>query len=171
MRWGCYGPKPIIMERHGARTILTHIICTTCQYVWATSVYIHREVSLFFFSISISYQSSQLNKTQQLNQNAKPLLVHLSFRSFQVVNVVKINVNFLGRHLRNPGYLPGVFKQKVFLRSRFKVFLVEKIKVFLVEKIAVQCREELGTRIFCRPRRPSRRKSAALPAFWFPPLF
>ena len=120
---------------------------------------------IVFFSISISYQSSQLNKTQQLNQNAEPLLVLLSFRSFQVVNVVKINVNFLGRHLRNPGYLPGVFKQKVFLRSRFKVFLVEKIKVFLVERIVVQCREELGTRIFCRPRRPSRHKSAALPAF------
>ena len=170
MRWGCHGPKPIIMERHGARTILTHIICTTCQYVWATSVYIQTEVSLFHCFL-FYFNFSPISTFQQLNQNAKPLLVLLSFRSFQVVNVVKINVNFLGRHLRNPGYLPGVFKQKVFLRSRFKVFLVEKIKVFLVEKIVVQCREELGTRIFCRPRRPSRRKSAALPAFWFPPLF
>ena len=167
MRWGWHGPKPIIMERHGARTILTHIICTTCQYVWATSVYIQTEVSLF-----LSLFEFLTNLHISTNQsNAKPLLVLLSFRSFQVVNVVKINVNFLGRHLRNLGYLPGVFKQKVFLRSRFEVFLVEKIKVFLVERIVVQCREELGTRIFCRPRRPSRRKSAALPAFWFPPCF
>ena len=85
---------------------------------------------IVFFSISISYQSSQLNKTQQLNQNAKPLLVLLSFRSFQVVNVVKINVNFLGRHLRNPEYLPGVFKQKVFLRSKFEVFWLRRLKYF-----------------------------------------
>ena len=118
-------------------------------------------ISLFPFLFQF-LTNLHISTTQSI---AKPLLVLLSFRSFQVVNVVKINVNFLGRHLRNPGYLPGVFKQKVFLRSRFKVFLVEKIKVFLVERIFVQCREELGTRIFCRPRRPSRRKSAALPAF------
>ena len=97
-------------------------------------------ISLFPFLFQF-LTNLHISTTQSI---AKPLLVLLSFRSFQVVNVVKTNVKFLGRHLRNPGYLPGVFKQKVFLRSRFKVFLVEKIKVFLVERIVSNVGKSLG---------------------------
>ena len=166
MRWGWHGPKPIIMERHGARTILTHIICTTCQYVWATSVYIQTEVSLF---LSLFQFLTNLH-ISTIESNAKPLLVLLSFRSFQVVNVVKIHVNFLGRHLRNPGYLPGVFKQKVFLRSKLKVFLVEKIKYFWRRRLLSNVGKSLG---------PGSSADLAgqvgarccFAAFWFPPLF
>ena len=97
-------------------------------------------ISLFPFLFQF-LTNLHISKTQSI---AKPLLVLLSFRSFQVVNVVKIHVNFLGRHLRNPGYLPGVFKQKVFLRSKLKVFLVEKIKYFWRRRLLSNVGKSLG---------------------------